>query len=97
MSQQIWKFKLSAGFTRGQEIISMPKDAVLIDVQWQKETGSIVIWAEIDTNFASTEERTFALIWTGEDLFEGKDGSSLDHLRTIQAVGGLIIHVFEVV
>jgi hypothetical protein len=83
----IWKYGLEI---TDRQTLRMPAGARLLTAQHQH--GRLNLWAEVDQS-AETEDRTIAIVGTGNPMPEGK----AEYLATVQAwVGHLVWHVFEV-
>lgn len=83
----IWKYGLEI---TDRQTLAMPAGAQLLTAQYQH--GRLNLWAEVDPS-AETEDRTVAIVGTGNPMPEGK----AEYVGTVQAwVGHLVWHVFEV-
>jgi hypothetical protein len=81
----IWKFELAVV---DEQAISMPRGAVVLDVQAQRNTPCVWVQVEPDEPLV---ERTFYTHGTGHTV----DAKAGRHLGTYQLHGGgLIFHVF---
>jgi len=73
--------------------LAMPPGARLLTVQVQRQQPQM--WALVDANTSSTEDRHFRLAGTGHPIQEKVD--SLVWVGTFQInQGSLIFHVFEI-
>ena len=88
--RSIWKFPCPAGDVLN---LTMPKGAVLLDVQGQYGVGAL--WAVVETDEEELETRSFRVFGTGHMI---PDDVDLDrHVGTWQeGQGTLIWHLFEV-
>lgn len=68
-------------------LIRLAETANILTVQ--EQSGHLVVWAEIDTNYKSIEVSFFAYA-TGDELPE-QHGS---YISTVQAKNGFVFHVF---
>ena len=76
---------------QGEEKVSLPEGARILCVQNQRET--ICIWAVVDPDITSHEERTFMIIGTGHIHDSIPTGG---YIGTVQLQDGfLVFHVFE--
>lgn len=87
----IWKFPLNVA---DEQVVSMPRDAIVLDVQVQY--GIPCIWALVELNEPFFEEtRKFRTIGTGSEVPDDIDEHT--YVGTYQLVGGKFVgHVFEV-
>ena len=86
MTTTIWKFPLQV---IDKQVISMPKDAIVLTVQVQGSQPCL--WARLSPDTPS-EKRTFLTYGTGHEI-ESEPGP---YIGTYQLEGGqLVFHVFE--
>ena len=96
MAKVIWKFDIG-DFTNEDNIISLPKDTQILDIQLQYEV--VCLWAVVDPT-AETEKRHFILAMTGQDI-ENYSKETHKYITTLQIDGGifdevLVVHIFEI-
>lgn len=82
----IWKFPLNVG-PDGRFWVSVPRSREFLRAG--EQGGVLVFWAVVDPA-SEREDVEFAVVGTGWDLPVGA------YRDTVQAVGGLVWHVFEV-
>lgn len=91
MIKRVYKYKLEFGRLTRHE---MPIGAEILTVQQDQKDMSIQMWALVDPN-AKTEERTFELYETGNDINYDM-GVSRSYIATYQYQKGQFVgHVFE--
>ena len=73
------------------EYISMPKNAKILDIQYQKSI--LTLWALVNPD-NKQELRVFKIYGTGWDI---TNLESLNYLKTVQDMNNLVWHVFEVI
>jgi len=74
----------------GDDDVEMPKNAMILDVQCQIETG-FCLWALVDPKEEKKERREFLIYDTGHDI---KDSDNLMYLGTTQDLP-FVWHIFE--
>lgn len=79
---RIWKYELV-----GRGFVSMPKGAVIMDVQAQKE--NVVVWAAVDTT-APLASRRLWMAETGDSFPE-----NMVYVGTVQLSSGAVQHLFD--
>lgn len=82
----IYKYPLMLG--SGGYKVSLPKDAIIIDVGIQDGQGTL--WAIVEPG-PKHEDRTIVAVWTGEP-FNYKYG--MVHIKSFEH-DGLVWHIFE--
>lgn len=93
----VYKYRLAVG----ANCIKLPKYAKLLSVQVQKEPlDAICLWALVDPNEKTLEERVFAVVPTGAAIpFQNGAGHQTvlpSYVGTVlEANGALVWHVFE--
>ncbi len=96
MSLAIYKYEIAlinprAATAQDFGLVSMPKGARVIHAQDQR--GSIYLWAIVDLEEKTTENKRFLVVGTGQPF----DKSDLIHMRHIATfLSGIFVwHVFE--
>jgi len=84
---KIWKYPFGIS---GNIIISMPKLARILDIQYQN--GTLCMWALVDDNDLIVN-RFFTVIGTGHNIPDFSHG--LEYIKTVQD-GPYVWHIFEI-
>jgi hypothetical protein len=91
----IWKYETME--LHGNVQFNIPDRSYFLSAQMQD--GKIVFWFLVSDTTRPIFTRTFALVFTGEDVSSSKQYgyiSENEYLATIQDGDGLVIHIFEV-
>lgn len=86
--ETIWKFELKI---TDEQVIRVPEGTDILCVQVQK--GKPFLWAIVDKEITTYEDRIIRTIGTGHEF---EDGASLLYIGTYQlSEGDLVFHVFQ--
>lgn len=88
MTEQVWKFPLSA---TDHPVVQMPRGAEILTVAFQN--GVPTVWARVPLGKSEREERRFRMAGTGHDLNLPEEAR---FLGTMLHPRGLVFHLWEV-
>lgn len=86
-NRQVWKFPL----TLGENKLKMPTGAHVVSAQIQHE--QLVLWAVVNLDMATKENRRIFVAATGQEL---PDRVGWRHFVDTVQSGGFVAHVFDI-